>query len=228
VRLSVEPGPRGNWRVMLEGADAPLSEHDTEDEARERLAAYERGIAAAAAPTVETGISRGQRVTLRDGREIILRVVTAEDKAFLAAGFQDLGLVSRHQRFLSTKKQLSMAELAYFTEVDHASHEALGALDAATGAGVGIARFVRSATEPDMAEAAIAIADEWQGDGVGGALLDALADRAREVGVRRFTASLLASNRAMLTLFQHLGETTIAREGGDVINVVVDLTTPRS
>jgi hypothetical protein len=35
----------GGWRVMAEGSDAPVSVHDTEEEARERLAAYLRGIA---------------------------------------------------------------------------------------------------------------------------------------------------------------------------------------
>ena len=57
MRFRVEQGPRGGWRVMLEGADAPVSEHDTEEEARERLAAYERGADAAAAPTLETGVA---------------------------------------------------------------------------------------------------------------------------------------------------------------------------
>ena len=44
-----------------------------------------------------------------------------------------------------------MAELTddivtYLTDVDHHDHEALAAIDAATGEGVGVARFVRCAT----------------------------------------------------------------------------------
>jgi uncharacterized protein DUF2188 len=46
MRFRVEPSPMGGWRVMAEGSDAPVSVHDTEEEARERLAAYLRGIAA--------------------------------------------------------------------------------------------------------------------------------------------------------------------------------------
>ena len=42
----MEQAPKGSWRVMLHGSDAPVSEHDTEEEARERLASYLRGIAA--------------------------------------------------------------------------------------------------------------------------------------------------------------------------------------
>ena len=46
MRFYVEQAPKGSWRVMLHGSDAPVSEHDTEEEARERLASYLRGVAA--------------------------------------------------------------------------------------------------------------------------------------------------------------------------------------
>ncbi len=46
VRFYVEQSPNGTWRVMVRGEWAPVSVHDTEEEARERLAAYLRGVAA--------------------------------------------------------------------------------------------------------------------------------------------------------------------------------------
>ncbi len=46
VRFYVEQSPNGTWRVMLRGEYAPVSVHDTEEEARERLAAYIHGAAA--------------------------------------------------------------------------------------------------------------------------------------------------------------------------------------
>jgi GNAT superfamily N-acetyltransferase len=224
MRFRVEQAPGGSWRVMLEGAEAPISEHDTEDEARSRLAAYARGAAAAAAPTVETGVSRGERVTLRDGTEIIVRPVRAEDAPLLLEGFEEhFSEQSRYQRFLGAKRGMSPRELAYFTDVDHERHEAVGALDAVSGEGIGIARFVREG--PGAAEAAVAVADEWQGRGVGGVLLERLAARARELGVARFTASLLTTNRAMLALFARLGEMEVAHEGGTTIRIDVTLST---
>lgn len=209
---------------MLEGADSPVSEHDTEDEARERMLAYVRGAAAAAAPTAETGVPRGARVKLRDGAEVILRPVDAADAPLLLDGFAErFDERSRYQRFMGPKKRLTPTELAYFTDVDHSCHEAVGALDPATGDGIGIARFVREGADGSSAEVAVAIADGWQGCGLGGALLDALVARAREVGVTEFTASVLATNRAMLTLFGRLGEMEVVHDSGTTVRVVVRL-----
>ena len=44
-RFYVEPSPSGGWRVMLAGHDAPVSRHDTEEEAIARRDAYARGVA---------------------------------------------------------------------------------------------------------------------------------------------------------------------------------------
>jgi GNAT superfamily N-acetyltransferase len=224
MRFRVEQAPRGTWRVMLEGAETPVSEHDTEDEARERLASYARGAAAAAAPTLETGIARGDRVTLGDGSEVIVRPVRPEDAPLLLEGFEDrFSEQSRYQRFMGSKRRMSPRELAYFTDVDHDRHEAIGALDPTTGDGIGIARFVRAPEDPASAEAAVAVADDWQGRGLGGLLLERLAARARELGVQEFTASLLTTNRAMLALFERLGRTEIEHESGTTLQLTVCL-----
>jgi hypothetical protein len=53
MRFFVEQAPNGSWRVMLRGSHAPISVHDTEEEARERLSSYARGAAAAADPEPE-------------------------------------------------------------------------------------------------------------------------------------------------------------------------------
>ncbi len=226
MRFRVEQGPRGNWRVMLEGADAPISEHDTEEDAQERLAQYARGAAAAAAPTGETGVARGDRATLADGAEVIVRPIRREDAPLLLEGFAEhFGEQSRYQRFLSFKRILTPREIQYFTDIDHDGHEAIGALDPTTGEGIGIARFVRPAPGADTAEAAVAVTDEWQGRGLGGLLLERLGARARELGVREFTASLLTSNRAMLALFERLGKMEVHREDGTVIGLNVCLAT---
>jgi hypothetical protein len=44
----VEASPAGGYRIMLGGHDAPVSRHDTEEEALVRLQGYVRGLTAPA------------------------------------------------------------------------------------------------------------------------------------------------------------------------------------
>jgi len=145
------------------------------------------------------------RSTLRDGTEIAIVQIRPEDREELRDAFEQWSEESRFKRFMGFRKHLSDAELQYFTEVDHHEHEALAARELADGRGIGIARFHRLATRHDVAEAAVAVVDEWQGRGVASSLLHALADRAREEGILRFEATMLLENRRVVDLFEKLG-----------------------
>jgi len=200
--------------VRLRGEAAPLSRHDTEEEADAAAAAYERGLARR---------DTGEYVLLSDGSEVLVRPVRPEDKPLFAAGWSALSEHSVYTRFLASRPALSVDELAYFTEIDHVDHEAIVALDAASGDGVGVARYVRHRDRPHVAEAAVTVVDAWQHRGLGGKLLRRLCARAAENRVRVFSASLFASNDAMLALFGRLGEVTVTRREGATIEVVVEL-----
>jgi len=117
-------------------------------------------------------------------------------------------------RFLTRKKELTPAELRYFTDVDHRDHEALGALDHADGRSVGIARYIRDAEDPQAAEIAVTIIDDWQGRGLGTELLSQLSGRARQEGIRRFTALVSADNAAMAGLLRNMSADLVRREPG--------------
>jgi GNAT superfamily N-acetyltransferase len=127
--------------------------------------------------------AQGKTVVLCDGSAVLIRQVRQADAGLLAEGFGRLSARSRQMRFLTGKKALSAAELRYFTDIDHHDHEALGALDHADGRGVGIARYVRDTDDPQAAEIAVTIVDEWQGRGLGTELVAQLSDRARQEGI---------------------------------------------
>jgi RimJ/RimL family protein N-acetyltransferase len=165
----------------------------------------------------------GAQVSLRDGAKISIRAIEPEDREELAAGLRRLSPESRYRRFLSPTNELSEPELDYLTQVDHSGHEALVAQDPDSEGGIGVARFIRFPEEPDKAEFAVAVADDWQGRGVGGALLGRLSDRAREEGVRRFSAVILADNRPMLELLDDLGEVRFTEEEFGAVEVEIDL-----
>ena len=158
--------------------------------------------------------------TLRDGSRVAIRPIEPDDREELAEGFERLSAESRYRRFFAPVPALSARDLDYLTDVDHRDHEALVATDAATGAGIGVARYVRTA--PEVAEPAIVVADDWQGRGVGTLLLDALVGRAREEGIRRFEAPVLASNREVIGLLERVGSTK-ARHAGREIELSIEL-----
>ena len=148
----------------------------------------------------------------RDGRTIVIRALQPEDKPLLVEGLERMSEESRYRRFLSPKPSFTSAELAYLTEVDHHDHEALIAIEPESGELVGVARYVRLADEPEVAEAALAVVDEWQHRGVGTALLGHLIARARQAEVRRFRASVLGDNQPMLRLLDQPGLQPAGRE----------------
>ena len=162
-------------------------------------------------------------VTLRDGSRIAIRPLEPDDRELLAEGFDRLSPESRYRRFFAPVAQLRKRDLDYLTRVDHHDHEALVAVDLATGEGIGVARYVR--TGPDVAEPAIVVADDWQGRGLGGRLLGELTDRARAAGVRRYEASALASNAEVIALLERLGD-TVRRPAGHEVELTVQLGEP--
>jgi ribosomal protein S18 acetylase RimI-like enzyme len=153
---------------------------------------------------VHRAAPRPELVELRDGAMVFVRQVQRTDAELLADGFTRLSSRSRQLRFLIGKNALSAKELHYFTDIDHHDHEALGAIDVATGRGVGVARFIRAAGDPASADVAITVVDEWQGRGVGIALMTRLACRAQEEGIRYFSALVAADNAAVLGLLRRL------------------------
>jgi GNAT superfamily N-acetyltransferase len=142
--------------------------------------------------------------------------VRPDDGPAIAAAFEKLSERSRYQRFMTSISELSKSQLRYLTEVDHRDHEALAAFDPRSREGVGIGRFVRL-EDSVSAEAAVTVIDEWQGRGLGTLLCSLLADRAREEGIERFTALLLAGNDQMHDVLASLGPArVISRDAGTV------------
>ena len=146
-----------------------------------------------------------------------VRPVTANDKELLERAFERLSAESRQRRFLSPKQQLTRRDLVYLTEVEHVQHVALVAIEESGGQAVGVARFVRDADQPAKAEAAVAVVDDRQGEGIGTLLLEQLDARARELGVSCFVAEVLPTNRRrMERLFGQIGTVRSRRVYGAV------------
>jgi GNAT superfamily N-acetyltransferase len=142
-----------------------------------------------------------------------VRPLVAADREAYARAFATLSPASRYLRFAGPKPRLSSSELTYLVEVDHTNHEALVAFECESGRPVGVARFVRAAEDPAVAEAAVTVLDAWQGRGIGPHLLARLTARAAELGVHTLRAEVLRANGRALRMLRHAGWRVVAAEG---------------
>ena len=154
---------------------------------------------------------------------MVVRPIRPDDKRRLANAFERSSPESRYRRFLSPTNTLQSSQLRYLTEIDHHRHEAIQAVDPHTDEGVGVARFIRSPEDPSVAEVAVAVVDDWQGRGLGTVLLHDLAARARDAGIERFSASVLAENKPMIEAFRRLGDVRVTGRGNGVVELLIEL-----
>jgi GNAT superfamily N-acetyltransferase len=169
---------------------------------------------------------------LADGNRILIRPLGPRDAEHLTDGFERLSHRSRRRRFLTAIQHLTRKQLDYLTNPDLESHLALGAAlvgsDDDQAQGIGVARCVRLDRADDLAEVAAAVADEWQGRGVGKLLLQHLARWARRKGVGRWQATMLVDNPAALRLMTGLGPIVSRLSvGAGAIEVVCELDSAR-
>jgi len=149
---------------------------------------------------------------LSDGTEVRLRLLRASDRGKLAAGFRRLSAESRYRRFFSPMPKLPDRMLRRLTQTDDWDHLAVIAEPVTEdGAALGVARYVRLRDALATAEASVAVIDEMQRKGLGRLLLTTLVEAARERGIHRFRASILAENEAGKLLLHSLDEHATAR-----------------
>lgn len=151
-------------------------------------------------------ITEGDAILL-DGSTVHLRSLTPADRTSLVALFDSLSPESRRRRFFTAMNKLEGPLLDRLLQVDH--NDAIVIVAVRNGRIVGVGRSNRESTatetEITQAEVAFTVADELQGHGIATLLLEALATRARLVGIERFVAMTQSDNGAMLRVFRSAG-----------------------
>ncbi len=160
-------------------------------------------------------------IVTRTGFSCQFRAIRPEDADALQRFVRNLSDEARYMRFLSTMAELSPSLLARFTQIDYDREMAMVAVadDADEGTGerssdgirersreriIGVARYLLN---PDAvtAEFALAVADEYQGRGIGIALMQTICEIARAHGLQAVVGLVLARNSDMLALMSRLG-----------------------
>jgi len=155
-------------------------------------------------------------VVLRTGRTMRIRPIRAEDRPRLVEFFAELSPESLHARFFDFRR----AELAADATPSMVDYDReFGAVAEVQGKIAGVAHYFALDTRPNRAEVAFAISDAAQGCGAGTKLLETLLIAAREHGIIRFEAEVLADNRRMLDVFLGMGFDVTRRTADGVVHL---------
>lgn len=158
-------------------------------------------------------------IVLRDGSTLSVRRATEPDLEALRAFLDSLSPESRYQRFLG------FSRVSDVKVRDLAAIEGQGvALLAETGGRiVAFAGFYTDRAHADRAEVAFAIADAFQGRGIGMRLLERLSAIARTRRITTFDAYVLGDNRRMMDVFLQSGFAVTRRLEGGIYHVALAL-----
>ena len=142
-------------------------------------------------------------VALRDGTTIRIRPIKPTDSDSLQAMVGRMSRQSVYHRFFQIKTQLEPEELDAFTNLDYVDHMALVAVRGDDIVGVG--RYWRDESNPELADVAFAVVDAEQGKGIATRLVRYLTTYADKQGITAFRASVLADNHVMIRVFRNAG-----------------------
>jgi acetyltransferase len=162
----------------------------------------------------------------RGQRPVRVRAVRPTDAAGLEQFYAGLSGESRRTRFFSVTSALSHAQSVSFCTTDHDHREGFVAVvNRRPSEGEQIVGHL--CLEPDgagAAEVAIAVADEFQHQGIGRRLMAAGIAWARREHVVRFTATMFASNAPINRLLVGLGLPFQERSAGaGVVEIIISL-----
>jgi acetyltransferase len=165
------------------------------------------------------------RVT-RAGADFLIRPIMPTDAALYPAFLARVSAEDMRRRFFTALKTLSPEMLVRLTQLDYDRDLAFVALEAASGALAGVARY---ASDPDHedAEFGVMVRTDLQGRGLGAALMQWLVRTARAEGLKRIHGLILAENVQMLELCRELSF-VLDRQDTDpsVIRARLDLSNP--
>ena len=159
------------------------------------------------------------RLILRDGTTAAIRPARSGDQAALQAFFSSLSKESRLRRFFS----LSVPDrklLDLFCQSGDPRRQLTLIVTQLTESGesvIAVGSYV--AKSEDAAEIGLAVADAWQGKGIGTLMLERLALIAAASGLRHFWAMTMFENQQMLEVFRASGFHCCSKSDEGVVEI---------
>ena len=150
-------------------------------------------------------------ICTRQDREVVIRHIQPTDDHYLIDLFDHLSEETRRFRFFvpltRVPKSYIAREAHSMAAIDTMRQAALIALtaDQEVEQAIGVTRLSIDPAEPDTAEFAIVLRDDYQGQGIGTILLDLLVQVGMVRGLKRLRAISLAENEGVHRLINNLG-----------------------
>jgi RimJ/RimL family protein N-acetyltransferase len=166
-----------------------------------------------------------QSETLKDGTPVTVRSIRAEDGESVLDAFHGMDKESVYRRFFSPKKELSPKELEQLTDVDFNNVVAL-VLTKTSAEGeilIGGGRYAMEGPDATEAEIAFMTNGNYRGLGIASLVLKHLVQIAREAGLMRFEAEVLAENQPMIAVFRRSGLPMRLKRDGGTFHVTLSL-----
>jgi acetyltransferase len=142
---------------------------------------------------------------LKDGTEVVLRPIKAEDEERFNELLESLSMESMRFRFFQILKEIPHETLTKYCNLDYDRQIAMVAeLPQKGGQIIGAGRVI---AEPDgkTGEFAVLVGDAWQRKGLGSMLTDHLIEVAKDMRLKRIFAIMLPDNSKMIGLSEKKG-----------------------
>jgi RimJ/RimL family protein N-acetyltransferase len=145
-----------------------------------------------------------RHITLPDGQAVFIRPIRPEDETLYDRFLAAVTPGDARFRFLVPIRNLTHAQVSFFTHLDYARAMAFIALDERSGEMLGVARL-HDYADSQSAEYAIIVRSDVKSHGLGWQLMQITIEYARAKGLRAIEGQVLHENITMLKMCRELG-----------------------
>lgn len=160
---------------------------------------------------------------LKDGPGVIIKPIRSEDEPLMEEMLRNSSEQTLMMRFFRKTSDISHEQLVRYCNIDYDRELSFVAviLDGNRERLIGEAR-ISKLPDQENAEMAVIVGDQWQGQGIGNALLLHCIKIAKELGIRKMLMEILQVNSRMLYRAEKMGFKKVSSDE-DSVKVLLEL-----